>query len=82
MCLNVAINSYDNALLTLLVSNQFTEIKGCELGGEVTLRLPYLTTDDRSISVAVFKKFEKENLFQILCAGESRISTISNVESF
>lgn len=43
--LNVAINSYDNALLTLLLSNQFVEIKG-----------------------AVFKKFEKENLFQMTCA--------------
>lgn len=46
--LNVAINSYDNALLTLLLSNQFVEIKG-----------------------SVFKKFEKENLFQMSCAGES-----------
>jgi hypothetical protein len=44
--LNVAINSYDHALLTLLVSNQFVEIKG-----------------------SVFKKFEKDNLFQITCAG-------------
>lgn len=44
--LNVAINSYDNALLTLLLSNQFVEIKS-----------------------AVFKKFEKENLFQMSCAG-------------
>jgi hypothetical protein len=44
--LNVAINSYSNALLTLLMSNQFVEIKG-----------------------AVFKKFEKENLFQMSCAG-------------
>ncbi|GAA98908.1 uncharacterized protein L969DRAFT_51170 [Mixia osmundae IAM 14324] len=43
--LNVAINSYSNALLTLLLSNQFVEIKG-----------------------AVFKKFEKENLFQMTCA--------------
>ncbi|EJT97330.1 DUF747-domain-containing protein [Dacryopinax primogenitus] len=43
--LNVAINSYDNALLTLLLSNQFVEIKG-----------------------SVFKKFEKDNLFQITCA--------------
>lgn len=43
--LNVAINSYDNALLTLLLSNQFVEIKG-----------------------SVFKKFEKENLFQLTCA--------------
>ena len=33
-------------LLTLLLSNQFTEIKS-----------------------AVFKKFEKENLFQMSCAG-------------
>lgn len=44
--LNVAINSYDHALLTLLVSNQFVEIKG-----------------------SVFKKFEKDSLFQITCAG-------------
>ncbi|GFZ42864.1 hypothetical protein JCM24511_00582 [Saitozyma sp. JCM 24511] len=43
--LNVAINSYDFTLLSLLISNQFVEIKG-----------------------SVFKKFEKENLFQILCA--------------
>ncbi|CAE6379047.1 unnamed protein product [Rhizoctonia solani] len=43
--LNVAINFYDNALLTLLISNQFVEIKG-----------------------SVFKKFEKDNLFQITCA--------------
>src|SRR4051794_11651674 len=35
-----------NSLLTLLVSNQFVELKG-----------------------SVFKKFEKENLFQIACAG-------------
>ena len=44
--LNVAINSHNNALLTLLVSNQFVELKG-----------------------SVFKKFEKENLFQISCSG-------------
>jgi hypothetical protein len=44
--LNVAVNSFDHALLTLLVSNQFVEIKG-----------------------SVFKKFEKDNLFQITCAG-------------
>ncbi|PKI82561.1 hypothetical protein MVES1_003905 [Malassezia vespertilionis] len=43
--LNVAINSYDNALLTLLLSNQFMEIK-----------------------TTVFKRFEKEILFQITCA--------------
>ncbi|KAM0754062.1 DUF747-domain-containing protein [Meredithblackwellia eburnea MCA 4105] len=43
--LNVAINSFSNALITLLLSNQFVEIKG-----------------------SVFKKFEKENLFQITCA--------------
>ncbi|OAX44130.1 DUF747-domain-containing protein [Rhizopogon vinicolor AM-OR11-026] len=45
LSLNVAVNSYDHALLTLLVSNQFVEIKG-----------------------SVFKKFEKDNLFQITCA--------------
>ncbi|KAF9643793.1 DUF747-domain-containing protein [Thelephora ganbajun] len=45
IALNVAVNSYDHALLTLLMSNQFVEIKG-----------------------SVFKKFEKDNLFQITCA--------------
>ncbi|KAK7204055.1 eukaryotic membrane protein family-domain-containing protein [Myxozyma melibiosi] len=43
--LNVAVNSYSNALLTLLLSNQFGEIKS-----------------------TVFKKFERENLFQLTCA--------------
>ncbi|CZR52268.1 related to membrane protein [Phialocephala subalpina] len=43
--LNVAVNSYSNALLTLLMSNQFVEIKG-----------------------TVFKKIEKDNLFQLTCA--------------
>ena len=43
--LNVAVNSYSNALLTLLMSNQFVEIKS-----------------------TVFKKIEKENLFQLTCA--------------
>lgn len=46
--LNVAINFYSNALLSLLISNQFVEIKQ-----------------------AVFKKFEKENLFQLSCSGKS-----------
>ena len=45
--LNVAVNSHSNALLTLLISNQFVELKG-----------------------SVFKKFEKENLFQIACNGQ------------
>jgi hypothetical protein len=44
--LNVAINSYNNALLTLLLSNQFVELKG-----------------------SVFKRFEKENVFQMSCSG-------------
>lgn len=48
MTLNVAVNSYSNSLLTLLLSNQFVEIKG-----------------------SVFKKFEKENLFQLGCSGIS-----------
>jgi hypothetical protein len=43
--LNVAVNSYSNALITLLMSNQFVEVKS-----------------------TVFKKFEKENLFQLTCA--------------
>lgn len=41
----MAVNSYSNALITLLLSNQFVEIKS-----------------------TVFKKFEKENLFQLTCA--------------
>lgn len=43
--LNVAVNSYSNSLLTLLISNQFVEIKG-----------------------SVFKRIEKENLFQLTCS--------------
>ena len=50
--LNVAVNSYSNALLSLLMSNQFVEIKG-----------------------TVFKKFEKENLFQMACAGNLLMKT-------
>lgn len=45
--LNVAINFYSNALLSLLISNQFVEIKQ-----------------------SVFKRFEKENLFQLTCSGK------------
>lgn len=48
IALNVAVNSYSNALLTLLLSNQFGEIKS-----------------------TVFKKFERENLFQLTCADIS-----------
>jgi hypothetical protein len=43
--LNVAVNSYSNALLTLLMSGQVVEIKS-----------------------SVFKRFEKENTFQLTCA--------------
>ncbi|SMN21700.1 similar to Saccharomyces cerevisiae YER140W EMP65 Putative protein of unknown function [Maudiozyma saulgeensis] len=43
--LNVAVNSYSNSLLTLLLSLQFAEIKS-----------------------SVFKKFDKESLFQITMA--------------
>lgn len=49
--LNVSINSFNNALLTLLISNQFVEIKS-----------------------SVFKKFEKENLFQLCCSGRLLIN--------
>ncbi|KAI0463142.1 hypothetical protein LJB42_003161 [Komagataella kurtzmanii] len=45
MSLNVAVNSYSNALLTLLLSVQFAEIKS-----------------------AVFKRLEREGLFQMACA--------------
>lgn len=43
--MNVAANSYSNALLTLLLSNQFAELKG-----------------------SVFKKFDREGLFQVCMA--------------
>lgn len=46
--LNVAVNSYSNSLLTLLLSLQFAEIKG-----------------------SVFKKFDKEGLFQITLADSA-----------
>ncbi|CCE63062.1 hypothetical protein TPHA_0D04280 [Tetrapisispora phaffii CBS 4417] len=45
VALNVAINSYSNSLLTLLLSIQFAELKS-----------------------AIFKKFDKEGLFQITIA--------------
>lgn len=45
MALNVSVNSYNDALLSLLMSNQFVEIKG-----------------------SVFKKFERETLFQLTCS--------------
>jgi hypothetical protein len=43
--LNVAANSYSNSLVTLLLSNQFAEIKG-----------------------SVFKRLDREGLFQMSCA--------------
>ncbi|KAK0162729.1 hypothetical protein PV327_006482 [Microctonus hyperodae] len=43
--LNVAINSSNKALLTIMMSNNFVELKG-----------------------SVFKKFDKNNLFQLACA--------------
>lgn len=46
--LNVAINSYSNALLTLILSNQFAELKS-----------------------SIFKKFDREGLFQIAIADLS-----------
>ncbi|KAG7446514.1 DUF747-domain-containing protein [Guyanagaster necrorhizus] len=54
LSLNVAINAYDHTLLTLLVSNQFVEIKA-----------------------SVFKKFEKDNLFQLTCADIVERFTLS-----
>ncbi|XP_059488235.1 protein TAPT1 homolog [Neocloeon triangulifer] len=43
--LNVAINSSNKALLTIMMSNNFVELKG-----------------------SVFKKFDKNNLFQVACS--------------
>ena len=54
--LNVAVHSSNNALMTLLISNQFVELKG-----------------------SVFKKFEKENVFQITCSGIIQRKIASNV---
>ena len=45
--LNVAVNSNSKALLTIMVSNNFVELKG-----------------------SVFKKFERNNLFQMSCSGQ------------
>ncbi|XP_035673605.1 transmembrane anterior posterior transformation protein 1 homolog isoform X1 [Branchiostoma floridae] len=44
-CLNVAFNSHNKSLLTVMMSNNFVELKG-----------------------SVFKKFAKNNLFQMSCA--------------
>jgi hypothetical protein len=58
--LNVAVNSFSNSLLTLMMSNQFVEIKG-----------------------SVFKRFEKENLFQISCSGTLHVfNCLDVVERF
>ena len=46
--LNVAVNSHSKALLTIMVSNNFVELKG-----------------------SVFKKFERNNLFQMSCSGKT-----------
>ncbi|RNA18983.1 transmembrane anterior posterior transformation 1 -like protein [Brachionus plicatilis] len=43
--LNVAFNSHNNALLTIMMSNNFVELKG-----------------------SVFKKFDKNNVFQMSCS--------------
>lgn len=43
--LNVAVNSKNKALLTIMISNNFVELKG-----------------------SVFKKFDKNNLFQLTCS--------------
>jgi len=48
--LNVAINSSNKALLTIMMSNNFVELKG-----------------------SVFKKFDKNNLFQVILACELEI---------
>ena len=45
VALNIALNSHSNLLVTLLISNNFVELKG-----------------------NVFKKCERENLFQVSCA--------------
>lgn len=42
MSLNVAINSYNNALLTLLISNQFVEIKVMKFFNIVDISQPSL----------------------------------------
>ena len=45
VALNVALNSHNNILVTLLISNNFVELKS-----------------------NVFKRVERENLFQVSCA--------------
>lgn len=56
--MNVAANSYSNALLTLLLSNQFAELKG-----------------------SVFKKFDREGLFQVCMADLSERFQLSLILS-
>ena len=52
--LNVAFNSHNKALLTIMMSNNFVELKG-----------------------SVFKKFEKNNLFQVRILYENSINLAS-----
>jgi Eukaryotic membrane protein family len=59
--LNVAINSSNKALLTIMMSNNFVELKG-----------------------SVFKKFDKNNLFQvnIKCYESTESTKIGYLVSF
>ncbi|KAG8510317.1 Transmembrane anterior posterior transformation protein 1 [Galemys pyrenaicus] len=56
--LNVAFNSHNKSLLTIMMSNNFVEIKG-----------------------SVFKKFEKNNLFQMSNSAEAVLSLTLNISS-
>ena len=56
--LNVAFNSHNKALLTIMMSNNFVELKG-----------------------SVFKKFEKNNLFQVRVLYENSIDVALNCKA-
>ncbi|KAI4886977.1 hypothetical protein NFI96_015875, partial [Prochilodus magdalenae] len=55
--LNVAFNSHNKSLLTIMMSNNFVEIKG-----------------------SVFKKFEKNNLFQMSNSEAMFLSNVQNIK--
>ncbi|MED6272724.1 hypothetical protein CHARACLAT_033402 [Characodon lateralis] len=57
--LNVAFNSHNKSLLTIMMSNNFVEIKG-----------------------SVFKKFEKNNLFQMSNSGKFFIIPLNIIFSY
>jgi hypothetical protein len=73
--LNVAINSRSNALLTLLISNNFVELKvlplraPCYSPSTLLTWCPLVHMCVCVVQATVFKKLDESNLFQISCSG-------------